>query len=355
MKRMKNFIIAMLTLTMVMSLTACGGGKAAADDTPEVKTEAAAENGAESTAKGDEPIKVAFCTVGLGDLSINDSAWEGVQKAAEEFGVEASVVEVPSGADNGTALLTAVNSGADLVITVGAAWSDSIDEYAPRFPEVKFCGLNCFSAGDYDNFSNAITADHEGSFLVGYLAAKMSKTGIVGGVGATETSNIQRFMKGYEEGAKYANPDVEVLIAYTGTYSDGAKGKEFAKQLINEGADVLYHVASATGLGMFEAIGETEDVYGIGVDCDQDHLLEGRILTSMVKNCDVVAYDFIEDFVDGTWKSGKFESNVGNGGVGLTEMKYTRDLIGEDILSEIEDVKAKIASGEIVVTDILEN
>lgn len=336
---MKKALSVLLALCMLagLVLTGCDG-----------------EPAADSGNTGEGKIKVVLmANGGLGDRSFNDSAWVGVQKAEKDFGVEISVLEPKTVAEYGTALVSAVNSGADLILGFSNAWADPFKEYCAQYPEVYFGGLNA-NGVSADNLCMAMTSDHEGSFLAGALAAMMSKTGTIGAVGGQESDNINRFLVGYEEGAKYVNPDITVLKSYVGDFADPAKGKEFALQLMNQGADVIYQVASKTGEGVFEAVKENDGVYAIGVDSDQDYIVEGKILSSMVKNCDVVAYNMIESVVNGTFEAGTVIYNVANNGVGLSPMTYTKDLIGEENLKKLDEIKEKIESGEIKVTDVFE-
>lgn len=302
----------------------------------------------------DGNIKVTFITTetGIGDRSFNDSTWEGVQRAGEELGVEVALIEPKSVADLGTSVISAVNSGSDLILGFGGAWTDAFDEYCERFPEVKFGGLNCNAQAD--NLQVAKTADHEGSFLAGALAAMKTQTGVIGCIGGQDSDNINRFIVGYEEGAKYIDPDIEVLKSYVGSFTDPAKGKEYALQLMNSGADIIFHAAGGTGEGVFEAAKENENLYAIGVDSNQDYIVEGKILTSMVKNCGNIAYEMIESVQNGTFESGDKVYGLANDGVGLTEMEYTKDYVGEESIQKLEEIKEQIISGNIKVTDVFE-
>ena len=337
MKKALSILLAIFMLAGLL-LTGCGGGASPGSD----------------SGMGGKKIKVVLLAHGgLGDRSFNDSAWAGVQKAEKDFGVEISVLEPKTAAEYGTALVSAVNSGADLILGFSNAWADPFKEYCEKYPEVYFGGLNAKGVAA-DNLSMAVTSDHEGSFLAGALAAMMSKTGTIGAIGGQESDNINRFLVGYEEGAKYINKDIKVLKSYAGSFTDPAKGKEFALQLMNQGADIIYQVASKTGEGVFEAAKENDNLYAIGADSDQDYIAEGKILTSMIKNCDVIAYNMIKSVVEDNFKAGDIIYNVGNDGVGLSAMTYTKDLIGADNLKKLDDIKAKIASGEIKVTDVFE-
>ncbi|SBW01295.1 Nucleoside-binding protein [uncultured Eubacteriales bacterium] len=341
---MKRILTLALAFVLACSLAACGG------ETKPTGTPAGTPAGTPSG--GAESLKVTFITTagGLGDRSFNDSTWVGVQRAGEELGVSVSLIEPATVADFGSSIVAAANSGANVIIGIGASWTDAFDEYCEKYPDIYFCGLNASASAD--NLMMARTADHEGSFLVGALAAMMSKTGTIGAVGGMDGDNINRFLIGYAEGAAYVNPDIKVLQSYVGSFSDPAKGKEFALQLMNEGADIIYQVAGGTGEGVFEAAKENENLYAIGVDADQDYIVEGKILTSMMKNCDVVAYTFIERILNGEFTSGDVVFDLDNNGVGLSPMTYTKDLIGEGNLKTLEEIREKIISGEIKVTDL---
>ena len=279
--------------------------------------------GGESSAADDGTVKVTFITTetGLGDRSFNDSAWEGLERAEKELGVEIALIEPSSVADTGTSIISAVNSGSDLILGFGASWTDAFEEYCERFPDVYFGGLHCNVSAD--NLQVAKTADHEGSFLAGALAAMKSESGVVGFIGGQDADNINRFYVGYEEGAKYVNPDITVLKSYVGSYTNPAKGKEYALQLMDSGADIIFHAAGGTGEGLFEAARENDGLYAIGVDSNQDYIAEGKILTSVVKNCGNIAYDMVKSVQDGTFESGDKVYDLENGGVGLTDMEYT--------------------------------
>ncbi len=341
----KKILSCALALVLTLGLTACGG------DAPSDSSEPSS-SGEQSSTPNAEPLKVTLVATatGLGDRSFNDMAWEGIQRAEAELGVEVSIIEPKSVSDFSSSIATAAASGADVILAFGGAFSDALAENAPKFPDVYFGGLNC--TAESDNLQVAQTSDHEGSFLAGALAALMTETGTIGGIGGQDADNINRFYVGYEEGAKYINPDIEVLISYVGSYSDPAKGKDFALQLMNEGADIIYAVAGGTGEGLFEAVRENEDLYAIGVDADQDYITEGKILTSMMKRVDNIAYKMIEDAINGTFETGYVVYDLVNGGVALSPMTYTKDLIGEEIIAELEAIEEKIISGEIVVTDL---
>lgn len=297
-------------------------------------------------------IKVALITSagGLGDRSFNDAAWQGFKKAEEAFGVEIKVIEPQAVSDYQTSITSVAESGFDFIMAVGNDWQDILNTAAPRYPNIKFSGINVKSKGD--NIGVAQFADHEGSYLAGAFAAMMSKSGIIGFVGGADVPAINRFCVGFEEGAKYAKPDIKVLKTYVGSFNDPGKGKEFALQLISQNADIIFHAAGKTGEGLFEAVKSKDGVYAIGVDQDQDYIAPGKILTSMQKKVDAAAFDYIKSIKEGTFTSGIKVYGIKEGGVGLSEMKYTKDKIPSDVLNRIAEISKKISSGEIKVTDV---
>ncbi len=350
---MKKRFFAIAVALIMVTMTACTlAPQSATPASDSITTENASGTQTTTAEPAAEKLKVTYITTnaGLGDKSFNDSAWAGLQKAEKELGVEISVIEPKAVSDYGTALVSAVNSGSNIILGFSASWTDTFNEYCPKYPKVYFGGLNCNAQAD--NLMIAVTSDHEGSFLAGALAAMMSKTGTIGVIGGQDADNINRFIIGYEEGAKYVNPSIVVLKSYVGAFNDPAKGKEFALQLMNEGADVIYQLAGGSGMGVFEAAKENANLYAIGSDADQDYIVEGKILTSMIKNCGVIAYDIVKSVQDGTFVAGKKAINLASNGVCLSDMQYTKELIGAENLAALDEIRNKIISGEIVVTDL---
>lgn len=338
---MKRIFSVLLAALFILSAVACGAA-------PQSSSTAGSSTAGSST---EDKLKVAYIGL-LGDNSFYDAGWAGLEKAKADFGVDIVSIEPATAADYGSSIVSAVNSGADMVLIFGGAYADTFNEYCERFPDVYFGGLNSVSANAFDNLVMASSGDHEGSFLAGALAAMVSKTGTIGATGGMEADNINRFLIGYEEGAKYVNPNIKVLKSYIGAYDDPATAKEFALQLQKEGADIIYTVAGGSNMGVFEAVKETEGLYAIGVDADQDGIVPGKILTSMVKRADNIAYDFVEMMVKNEFKSGLSVYGVADGGVSLTEFAHSKDMVTADMIKKLDDIKAKIIAGEIKVTDL---
>ena len=285
---MKKVLMLLALLAMVV-LTACGG-----------KKEAEAPKAEEA-----KPLKVGIVLSigGLGDKSFNDSAYRGLENAKKDLGIEFKYVEPASPTEDEGFLREYAEAGYDLVIATGFLMKDATEKVAKDFPNVKFALIDEVST--LPNVSSLVFAEDQGSFLVGALASMMSKTGNVGFVGGMEIPLIQKFQKGYEMGAKYVNKDVKVGVLYTSgsnPFNDPVRGKENALSLIKQGADVVYHAAGGTGIGVIEAAKEAK-VFAIGVDSNQDGIAQGTVLTSMMKYVDVAVYNAVKSVKEGTFKS----------------------------------------------------
>lgn len=297
-------------------------------------------------------IGMVFDSGGRGDKSFNDSAYAGLERAQKELGVEIKTVDSAKESDYESNLDTLAEQGVDLIIGVGISMQPAIAKAAPKHPNIRFAAVD--GAVEGANVRNLIFKEEEGSFLVGYLAGLMSKSGKVGFVGGQEIPLIKKFEAGYAAGVRTANPNAVVLPAkYTGSWNDADLGKQSAKTLYSQGADIIYHASGGCGRGVFEAAKE-ENKYAIGVDSDQDYMQEGLILTSMVKRVDEAVYSSIKDVKDGKFTAGNVVYDLKANGVGVSEMKFTKDIVGAENIKKIEDMKAKIIAGEIVPPASLE-
>jgi basic membrane protein A len=324
-------IFTLLTLVSLMLLTACGGKKEAA------KTEE----------KDTIKVGIVLSTGGLGDKSFNDSAYRGLEMAQKDLGIEFKYVEPASPSEDEGFLREYAENGYDLVIATGFLMKDAAQKVATDFPEVKFAIID--EVIDLDNVSSLVFAEDEGSFLVGAIAGMVSKTGNVGFVGGMEIPLIQKFQRGFEMGAKYVNADAKVGVLYTSgpnPFNDPVRGKENALSLIKQGADVVYHAAGGTGIGVIDAAKE-QGVYAIGVDSNQDGIAPGVVLTSMLKNVDIAVYNTVKDVVEDKFQGGLHRFGVAENGVGTTDFEFTKDIIGEDNIAKLEEIKEAIKNGEI--------
>ena len=285
---------------------------------------------------------------GLGDQSFNDAAFRGLMQAKDELGVDVVYVEPADIAEMEEHQRAFADLDLDLVIVIGFIHQSALVEVSADYPHINFAIVD--DVVDNPNVTSLVFEEHEGSFLVGVLAGLMSETNKVGFVGGMEVPLIRKFEVGFVEGATYANPDVEVLVNYAGAFDDPGRGRELAISQNERGADIVYHAAGGTGSGVIDAA-VANGFYAIGVDSDQDYMAPGIVLTSMVKRVDTAVFEVIKSVVDGTLEGGVRSFDIEDGGVGTSEFTYTKDLIPESVFDAIEDAKAKIISGEIVVSN----
>ncbi|WP_088225971.1 BMP family ABC transporter substrate-binding protein [Desulfosporosinus sp. FKB] len=342
MKKSRKFLGLLLIGFVLFTLTACG-------------TQASNTTQAKPSASAQSKVKVGLLTGvgGLGDKSFNDLANDGAKKAESELGVQLKVVEPPDLASEESMMRDLAKAGNDLVIVVGFDMAEPLKKVAPEFPNTKFAIIDAEVPGS--NISSLVFNEHEGSFLVGALAGMMTKTNKVGAIPAMDIPFLNRFTVAYAQGAKYTNPNVQVVVQPIGSdfssFNDPAKAKSIALTMYNQGVDIIYHAAGGSGSGLFEAAKETKK-YAIGCNSDQDYMAQGLVLTSMMKRVDVAVYDSIKGIVDKNFKTGTNTYGVANGGIGITDMKYTKDLIGADKLKKLDDIKKGIIDGTIKVTDV---
>lgn len=300
-----------------------------------------------------KPLKVGIVlsTGGLGDKSFNDSAYRGLEKAEKDLGIKFKYVEPASPAEDEEFLREYAEAGFDLIIATGFQMTQSAKVVAADYPETNFVMIDDII--DLPNVRSIKFKEEEGSFLVGVVAGMMTKNNAVGFVGGMENPLIKKFEIGYEQGAKYVNPDIKFYSVYTtgpNPFNDPVRGKENAISEINQGADVLYHAAGGTGMGVIAAAKE-KGVYAIGVDSNQDGVAPGTVLTSMLKNIDVAVYETVKSAVNGKFEPGVAVYGIKENGVGTTDFEFTKDIIGQDKINKIQEIKEKVVSGEIVVKD----
>lgn len=325
-------IFILLTVVFAMLLTACGGKT---EETKEVKAETSLNVG------------IVLSTGGLGDKSFNDSAYRGLTMAEEQLGIKFKYVEPASPSEDMQFLREFAENDYDLVVGVGFLMKDSVETVAKEHPNVKFAIID--EVIDAANVTSLVFAEDEGSFLVGALAAMMTKTDTIGFVGGMEVPLIQKFESGYVQGAKYINPSIKVTTLYTSgpnPFNDPVRGKESAIAEYNQGADVIFHAAGGTGTGVIEGA-KAMGIYAIGVDSNQDYVAPGTVLTSMIKNVDQAVFATVKDVKEGTFKSGINRFGVSNNGVGTSEFEFTKDIIGEEKLQKLEEIRAGIIDGSI--------
>ena len=296
-------------------------------------------------------VKVAMVTSesGLGDRSFNDMMNEGMKRAVKELGIDYVVIQPRSISDFQSTLARAAGQGFDIVIGSSFDMIKPMQAAAAAFPNQKFGLVDVGPDPVAPNVVSSVTKDWEGSFLVGVIAAKVTKTGTIGFVGGKDIPIIHRFFVGYYYGAKMADPKVNVLESYSGTFTDPAAGKEYTLALVNQHSDINFAVAGATSAGVIDAAKST-NTFAIGVDSDQNYLAPGHVLTSMVKRVDTQAFDMIKSVIDGSYKGGTVKYyGLKEGGVDAAMDQYNKGLIPDDVLKQIDVLRQKVISGEIVV------
>lgn len=305
-----------------------------------------------------QPVKVGlvFDVGGRGDKSFNDAAYKGLEKAKNEFGIEFEVIDPGDGSDRESALRKlAAKPDIGLIFGVGFIFTDDITKIANDFPNKKFACIDYSINPDIPIPANLIALEFkedEGSFLVGAIAAMFSKTGKIGFVGGMESSLIKKFEKGYVEGARYINKDINILSGYIAVTGEGfknpSKGKEIALTQYQNGADVIYHASGLSGIGVFEAAKDKKK-FAIGVDLDQYNEAPGYILTSMVKKVDEVVYITVKEFKENNFKSGIKTFGLSDKGVDYIYDNNNKNLITEEIYKKAEEIRQKLIKGEIII------
>jgi len=244
--------------------------------------------------------------------------------------------------------------GYDLIIGVGFAQAPIMEQVSKDYPNLKFAIID--GVIDAPNVASLNFKEHEGSFLVGMIAARTTKTNKVGFVGGMDIPLIHKFATGYAEGARYANPKVEVFENYVGVtdsaWNNPGKGKELAKAQIERGADVIFQAAGNSGLGVFDAAEETNRL-AIGVDANQNWVKPGFILTSMLKRVDNAVYNTVKEVVENRFVGGIHLFGLESDGVGYALDDYNRNLIPQSVLDDVERAKKEIIAGRIKVTDAM--
>jgi len=302
-------------------------------------------------------IGLVYDVGGRGDLSFNDMAAAGLDRAAKAFAarIETKELEPAAGGENREELLRLLaGERYDLILGIGFLFTDSITRVARDFRSVRFAIVDGFIDKE-PNVVSLLFKEEEGSFLVGAAAALKSKTNKIGFVGGMKIPLIEKFEVGYIAGAKYVKPTIQVFSDYAGTtgeaFRDPVKGKELATAQYDRGADIIYHASGGTGIGVFEAAALKRKL-AIGVDADQSLTVKPEqrryILTSMLKRVDVAVYEAIRSVVNGTFKPGIRTFGLRENGVGYAVNQYNRSMI-QDIVPRLEALKRDIVAGKIKV------
>jgi basic membrane protein A len=287
------------------------------------------------------------------DKSFNEMAFSGAERWKADTGGNYREIELSSEAQREQALRRFAENGNNPIVMAGFAFSTVLGEVAKDYPNTRFAVIDGY-VPDQSNVLNIGFTEHTGSYLVGMMAAMKTKTGTVGFIGGMDIPIISRFGCGYIQGVKAVNPDVKVIYNMTGTtpsaWNDPVKGGELTKAQVSQGADVVYHAAGGTGVGVLQAAADA-GILGIGVDKNQNHLHPGKVLTSMVKRVDTGVYD---SFKAGADLAGGFATlSLANGGISYSMDEHNVGLVTKAMVDAVEEAKAHIISGELKVHDYM--
>lgn len=289
------------------------------------------------------------------DKSFNEAAFNGAEKYKEETGEAYREFEIQNDAQREQALRKFAEDGNSPIVVAGFSFAQAVDTVAKEFPDTRFAIIDMVV--EQPNVRSVVFKEQEGSYLAGIMAAKASETGTVGFVGGMGIPLISRFACGYKGGVMAANPDAKVIENMTGdtpaAWNDPVKGGEITKAQIAQGADVVYHAAGGTGVGVIQAAADAGKL-AIGVDSNQNGLQPGKVLTSMMKRVDVAVYNAFKDGSEGgEWTTGFNVLGLAEGGVDLAMDDNNKPLVSDEMMKAVEDAKAKIIAGEVVVHDYM--
>ena len=295
---------------------------------------------------------VVYDLGGKFDKSFNEGVYDGAVKFTTDTGIEFREFEVQTDSQRVQALRNFARRGQDPILAVGFQYASALEKVAPEFPETRFAIID--AVVDQPNVQSIVFREHEGSFIVGILAAMAAKGDSIGFVGGMDVPLIRRFACGYVLGARHARPEIRIFQNMTGTtgaaWNDPVKGGELAKSQFDRGAEVVYHAAGSTGLGVLQAAADAGRL-GIGVDSNQNHLHPGHVLTSMLKRVDVAAYDVFDTARRDAWQSGVRVLGLKEGGVGWALGEHNEALVTPAMRTAAEEAARQVVAGEIKVHD----
>ena len=315
---MKKIIIAMVILILSINTTGCN------KDNKKIE---------------DDKIKISLVLDegGVNDQSFNQSAWEGALKAKDEYGVDVSYIESKQESDYLSNVETAIDMGSDLVIGVGFKLTDTIKEAAIAYPEQKFAIID----GTYDeipsNIQPVLFNEEEAGYSVGLIASQITKTNVVGFVGGMDIPSVSNFLVGFEKALKEVNSEIKILSQYANSFTDAAKGRTIAEQMIQQNADILFACGGGVNTGVFESSREN-NIKAIGVDMPSNYIAPDVIITSALKNVGTGVELTIKDLIEENFKGGQVKMfDLSNSGVGYEDTTHLTD----EIRKFVEDKTSK--------------
>ena len=299
---------------------------------------------------------VVYDQAGKFDKSFNEGVYNGITKFTQDSGVQVREFEPKNEAQVEQGLRRLAKRGHSPIVAVGFSMASALEKVAKDFPDTKFTIIDMVVG--LPNVQSIVFKEHEGSFLVGSLAAMASKTDKVGFVGGMDIPLIRRFACGYEQGVKYVSSNADVFQNMTGStpsaFNDPTKGSELAKSQFSKGADVVFAAAGGTGIGVYQAA-KDDGKFAIGVDSNQNHIQPGTMLTSMVKRVDLAAYNAYTEAKDGTWEPGVTVLGLAEGGVDWALDNNNAALVSDEMKAKISAIRADIVNGTISVHDYMSN
>ena len=277
-------------------------------------------------------VTLVLSTGGVNDQSFNQSAWEGALKAQDKYNVEVSYIESHQDSEYMQNIETAIDQDSDLVVGVGFKLTDVIKDAAEDYPEQKFAIID----GTYDNMPNNVTSimfsEEQAGYAAGLVAANTSETGVVGFIGGIDIPSCSNFLVGFEKAIKEENPNMKVLSQYTNTFTDAAKGRIIAEQMVKDDADILFMASGAGNSGTIEVVREN-NIKAIGVDMPNNYIAPEHIITSALKNVGTGLELTIKDLVEGNFEGGQAKIyDLSNGGVGFEKT----NLLSDDLIEYVE-------------------
>jgi basic membrane protein A len=321
-------------------------------------TEAATETAAPTEAAAPLQVAMIIAQGGLGDQSYNDLANSGLTRAEDELGIEAQRIESADIVSQGEAVLRqAGQAGFNVVIDLEFSTADAFTALAGEFPDTQWTFMNLPLEGD--NITSFVFAEHEGGYLAGALSALatadtsipgMNEELVIGAVGGTKSTGIDKFIVGFMQGAMEVNPDVEVLVSYTNDFGDPTTGQQAADAMFEQGADIVYQIAGGAGLGVIQAA-EDAGRWAIGVDTDQSPIAPDAVITSMVKRTDEAVYQSVTRGAEGSLGGEVVILDLAAGGV---ELGPIHESVPSEYVDQVDELRQQIIDGEIEVWDVIE-
>ena len=301
-------------------------------------------------AESKKEIVVVYGIGGKGDKSFNDAMFVGVQKVRKYLKVNVIEVEPLNQFDALNQYEKYAQLNNSLIVSLGFENIDSFQKIAKKYPNSKFAYMDELLNGS--NIANFVFREQEGSYLVGYLAAKFSKTKKIGFVGGMDIPPIKRFFKGFDQGAKAALPSIEVVQNFIGTNSNAwlnpSAAKFLSRKQYAKGVDIIYAVSGGSNLGVFEAAKEAK-MYAIGVDVNQNGFAPGFIITSMEKRIDNVLYNLAKSYLEDKFKPGTYSNGLNEEGVDIAIDENSNKILPVELIQEMQKLKMKIISGEVII------